>query len=290
LPVVDNGRPLGLIHKWRVLETFSTPYGRALCEKRPVTHMLSPDAVVVDYDMALDQVSERLINDDAHYLKQHFIVTRNGAYAGLGSTRSLLKQITARKIESARYANPLTLLPGNVPIQQTLAVRTDEKRPFSLIYFDINMFKPLNDILGYRVGDQVILLLAELLIESFSADDDFIGHIGGDDFVVISSSPSAPSSTGTVQALFVERSRRFYSNSVLKNGFIESEDRNGRPNRFPLVSLAAGTVEVGPDENLTADQLSDLASYAKKRAKGSSDFCFVNWASSRQGKRVIALQ
>ncbi|MBS3805730.1 MAG: EAL domain-containing protein, partial [Oleiphilaceae bacterium] len=72
LPVVDNGRPLGLIHKWRVLETFSTPYGRALYEKRPVTHMLSPDAVVVDYDMALDQVSERLINDDAHYLKQHF--------------------------------------------------------------------------------------------------------------------------------------------------------------------------------------------------------------------------
>ncbi|WP_341581899.1 EAL domain-containing protein [Marinobacter metalliresistant] len=290
LPVVDNGRPLGLIHKWRVLETFSTPYGRALYERLPVTQMHSADALVVDYEVPLNEVSERLINDDAHYLKQHFIIVRNGKYAGLGATRSLLKHITERKIENARYSNPLTLLPGNVPIQQALVARTEEMRPFSLIYFDINTFKPLNDVLGYRVGDQIILLLSELLTEVFLADDDFVGHIGGDDFVVISSSPSANYNAGTVQALFAERSRRFYSDSVLKSGFIESEDRNGQPCRFPLVSLAAGTVEVGPDEKVTADQVSDLASYAKKRAKASPDFCFTDFSSSRSGKRLKTSQ
>jgi len=290
LPVVDNGRPLGLIHKWRVLETFSTPYGRALKERLPVTQMLSADALIVGYQAPLDEVSENLVNDDSYYLKQHFIVVRDGEYAGLGATRSLLKHITERKIENARYANPLTLLPGNVPIQKALVDRTGEMAPFSLIYFDINAFKPLNDVLGYRTGDQIILLLAEILTEVFHADDDFIGHIGGDDFVVISSSPSANYNTGIVQALFAERSQRFYRDSVLKSGFIESEDRNGQLCRFPLVSLAAGTVEVGSDEKVTADQVSDLASHAKKKAKASPGFCFTDFSSSRSGKRLITSQ
>lgn len=289
LPVVDNESPLGLLHKWRVLETFSTPYGRSLYEKLPVTQMLSSDALVVDHETPLDEVSERLINDDAHYLKQHFIIVRDGKYVGLGATRSLLKHITERKIENARYSNPLTLLPGNVPIQQTLVTRAAAKLPFSLTYFDINLFKPLNDVLGYRVGDQVILLLAELLTEAFGNDDDFVGHIGGDDFVVISSSPSATSDAVTVQTRFIERSRRFYSSHVLENGFVECEDRNGQTNRFPLVSLAAGTVEVTPERNLTAEQISDLASHAKKRAKASPDSRFINIADTRSDGRLIAL-
>lgn len=285
LPVVDNGRPLGLIHKWRIMETFSTPYGRSLYERLPVSNRHSADALVVDYEVPLNEVSERLINDDAHYLKQHFIVVKNGKYAGLGATRSLLKHITEQKIENARYSNPLTFLPGNVPIQQTLVARTEEMRAFSLIYFDINMFKPLNDVLGYRVGDQVIVLLAELLKEVFHASDDFVGHIGGDDFVVISSSSSANYNAGTVQSLFAERSRRFYSDCILKSGFIESEDRNGQPCRFPLVSLSAGTVEVGPDEKVTADQISEFASFAKTRAKASPNFRFVVFSRARSGER-----
>ena len=276
LPVVDDGRPLGLLHKWRILETFSTPYGRALYEKCPVTQMLSSDALVVDHDLPLDEVSQRLIDDDAHYLKQHFIVTRNERYEGLGSTRALLQQITAQKIEKARYANPLTQLPGNVPIQQALAARTEDRLPFTLIFFDINMFKPLNDMLGYRVGDQVILLLADLLLDFFQSDGGFVGHIGGDDFVVVSQSPQAIPNAITLQTRFVDQTRRFYTDDVLRKGFVESEDRNGQINRFPLVSLAAGIVEVAAGDLHTVDQLSDAASYAKKRAKASTGFRYID--------------
>ncbi|WP_404366895.1 GGDEF domain-containing protein [Marinobacter sp.] len=279
LPVVDNGRPLGLVHKWRVLETFSTPYGRALYEKRRVSQMLNSDALVVDYDMPLEEVSQRLIDDDVHYLKQHFIITRNGEYVGLGATRSLLQQITARKIEKARYANPLTLLPGNVPIQQALATRARNDIPFTLMYFDINAFKPLNDLLGYRVGDQVILLLSDLLLEHFCADTDFVGHIGGDDFVVITSSHSAASLARSVQGSFIAKTRHFYTADVLQSNCVESEDRNGQVSRFPLVSLSAGLVEAGPADSRTADQLSDAASFAKKRAKTCPGFCFTDPAA-----------
>jgi EAL domain-containing protein (putative c-di-GMP-specific phosphodiesterase class I)/GGDEF domain-containing protein len=275
LPVVDGGRPIGLLHKWRVLETFSTPYGRALYERYPVTQMLSSDALVVDFDTPLEEVSQQLIEEDTHYLKQHFIVTRNEQYVGLGSTRALLQKITAKKIEKARYANPLTLLPGNVPIQQALEARSEESAPFSMIYFDINMFKPLNDQLGYRVGDQIILLLAELLTTCFHDEDDFVGHIGGDDFVVISRSAAAVDRTNQVQAQFVHQTRRFYGSDILEKGFVESEDRNGQVNRFPLVSLAAGVVKASGEGGCNSDQLSDLASFAKKKAKVSPGFCHV---------------
>lgn len=67
---------------------------------------------------------------------------------GDGSTRALLQKITAKKIEKARYSNLLTLLPGNVPIQQALEMRTAQALPFTMVYFDINLFKPLNDQLG----------------------------------------------------------------------------------------------------------------------------------------------
>lgn len=280
LPVVDEGRPLGLLHKWRVLETFSTPYGRALYEKHQVTQMLSADALVVDFDTPLEEVSQQLIEEDTHYLKQHFIVTRNERYVGLGSTRALLKKITAKKIEKARYANPLTLLPGNVPIQQELSARTEKRLPFSIIYFDINMFKPLNDQLGYRVGDQVILLLADLLKKSFHEDGDFVGHIGGDDFVAISTSALAVTRANTVQTQFVSQTRRFYTDDILQEGFVESEDRNGHINHFPLVSLAAGIVRTAEGDTHTPEQLADAASDAKKKAKVAAGFCYANSVSA----------
>ena len=259
---------------------FSTPYGRALYEKCPVTQMLSADALVVDYNTPLEEVSQQLIDEDAHYLKQHYIVTRNERYVGLGSTRALLQKITAKKIETARYANPLTLLPGNVPIQQALEARNAQALPFTMIYFDINVFKPLNDQLGYRVGDQIILLLADLLMKSFHDEDDFVGHIGGDDFVVISRSTVALERTNTVQAQFVGQTRHFYTDDILRKGFIESEDRTGRVNRFPLVSLAAGVIEAGSENELTPEQFAEAASSAKKQAKVSAGFCYVCSAST----------
>ena len=282
LPVVEDGVPVGLIHKWRVLETFSTPYGRALYEKQPVTHMLSTDALMVSHDMPLEDVSQRLIDEDVHYLKQHFIIVRDGQYMGLGATRSLLQQITAQKIEKARYANPLTLLPGNVPIQQSLAARVRTGAAFALLYFDINHFKPLNDALGYRVGDQVILMLADVLSEIFRAGNDFIGHIGGDDFVVVTESPNATDLARRAQQQFTQRTRRFYRNDDLRRGSVETEGRDGQLTRFPLVSLAVGIITVKHQDPRTPDQISDAASRAKKQAKSAPDGLAIDTGRQRE--------
>ena len=128
------------------------------------------------------------------------------------------------------------------------------------------------DSKGYRVGDQVIVLLADLLVSHFSETGDFVGHIGGDDFIVITESGSVESLARSVQRAFVARTRQFYTEAMLRAGFLESEDRNGEISRFPLVSLAAGLVDIGAEDRWTSEQLSEAASFAKKRAKGSTGF------------------
>ena len=148
------------------------------------------------------------------------------------------------------------------------------------------MFKPLNDLLGYRVGDQAILLLTEIVLRFFDATNDFVGHIGGDDFVVISEKPDIRELVGKVQDQFCRDSRRFYSDRTLAKGYVESEDRCGRTTRFPLVSLSAGVVEVAENDPRTPELLSDTASYAKKKAKVSSNHCHFEYGPQPHPEKI----
>jgi len=105
LPVVENDRPLGLLHKWRVMEAFSSTFGHTQNEKKPASSLMAHDALVVEHDESVEAVSQALLEDDLHYLKQQFIVTKNGRYLGLGSTRSLLRMMTRNQLERAKHAD-----------------------------------------------------------------------------------------------------------------------------------------------------------------------------------------
>ncbi|PVY76820.1 diguanylate cyclase/phosphodiesterase [Tamilnaduibacter salinus] len=288
LPVVEDGRPLGLLHKWRVLETFSSPYGRSLNERHSVTTMLSTDALVVDRDTPLESVSRLLVDEDVHYLKQHFIVTENQRYVGLGSTRSVLQRITEEKVARARHANPLSGLPGNVPIQQEMERRVTASEAFDLIYFDINHFKPLNDVLGYRTGDQVIVQLADILTSLFRADEAFVGHIGGDDFVVMTDGPGSVRLCERAQVLFARDCQGHYPASMRQAGRVQSLDRTGAQSTFPLVSLSAGIVRVPTGDERTPAQLADTASLAKTRAKGAAGGLYIETTEPRPSARAVS--
>ena len=100
-------------------------------------------------------------------------------------SRILLKRITELQIRNARYANPLTLLPGNVPINEHVEHLLENYLPFTACYFDLDNFKPFNDLYGYSRGDMVIRLLGTILQSACNPQCDFIGHIGGDDFMII---------------------------------------------------------------------------------------------------------
>ncbi len=166
---------------------------------------------------SLQQVS-RLITRPRRQRVETRRTTLNGGYLGLGRVIDVLKLITELKIRQARYANPLTLLPGNVPIQQCLTRLLQQKRESVICYVDIDSFKPFNDIYGYGRGDEVLLCLAQCLNDRVDPSRDFVGHIGGDDFLLVLGPEDWGKRLNQLLDDFQSQCRRFYRPEHLEAG------------------------------------------------------------------------
>ncbi|MCV6588068.1 MAG: EAL domain-containing protein [Marinobacterium sp.] len=267
IPVLQDGRPIGVVRKADLLEVFSAQYGRALYENKPVRKLLSQQALVVESEVTLEQVSRLVTDQDDFSLQQDIVITQDGCYLGMGSVKDLLKRITELKIKNARYSNPLTLLPGNVPIQNEIDLLLQQTADFRVAYFDLNNFKPFNDCYGYSKGDQVIRLLGDLLVRFCDSSENFVGHVGGDDFVVIFRHPEWRDICEQVLTRFDEQVRSFYTPRDLQQGGIWASDRAGEPTFFPMLGLAIGIVHPDPYKCTSHHEVAELAAMAKKEAK-----------------------
>jgi len=266
IPVIESGRPVGMILRDHLLELFSTPYGRALNERKPIRETMMTNPVIVESNRPLDKVAQLVTSEHDEKLLWHFIITDGGRYVGIGSVRDLLRQITQQQLQHARYANPLSLLPGNVPIYQRVDELLKQKKAFHFAYFDLNNFKPFNDIYGYAKGDQVIQLLAGLLKNS-AQRQDFVGHIGGDDFVVIFQQDDWQQYCERTIDEFDEQIKTFYDAEHVQAGGIEAQSRSGENQFYPLLSLAVGVVAPNLALCNSHHDIAELASDAKKQAK-----------------------
>jgi len=109
-------------------------------------------------------------------------VTNNGKYYGIVTVKELLEKTMEIEVNVAKHMNPLTELPGNVLIEQRLQLCIETPDGYGVLYIDLDNFKPYNDVYGFEKGDQVLTHLADLL-RGIVSPTDFIGHIGGDDFI-----------------------------------------------------------------------------------------------------------
>lgn len=266
IPVVQGTTPIGMILREQILELFSTPFGRALNERKPVKETMMTSPVMVESSTQLDEVAQLVTSEHDEKLLWHFIITDKGRYIGIGSVRDLLRQLTQQQLQHARYANPLSLLPGNVPIYRQVDELIMQKINFNFAYFDLNNFKPFNDIYGYAKGDQVIQLMAGIL-QKYCQRIDFVGHIGGDDFVVIFQQENWKSCCQQIISEFDEQIKSFYCDEHLIAGGIEAKSRAGDIQFFPLLSLAVGVVEPNLTLCHSHHDIAELASDAKKQAK-----------------------
>jgi len=168
------------------------------------------------------------------------------------------------------------LLPGNVPIDEHIQQLVDREKEFSLAYVDINHFKPFNDQYGYRRGDAVIRWLGQLL-EEFCTPSTFIGHVGGDDFVLVFEHDHMAMDCEMIIQQFCFGRRKFYQPEDLNRGFVQGTDRQGKACQFPLLGLAIGGVPHSLIANNQGSQIAELAAMAKKQAKaaGASQFSLL---------------
>jgi diguanylate cyclase (GGDEF)-like protein len=174
--------------------------------------------------------------------------------------------------KSGRYldANPLSRLPGNFTIVKTVQSRIDAEIPFCFAHIDIDSFKPFNDRYGFSRGDEVIRMTARVLVNtvrSFPTSEGFVGHIGGDDFVLIVNPVVAEAIFKQVILHFDMLATTFYDDEDRMNGFIESVDRQGNARRFPMTSISVAGVDSTRNDYTHFGEFSTAANDVKKKVK-----------------------
>jgi diguanylate cyclase (GGDEF)-like protein len=169
-----------------------------------------------------------------------------------------------------RAASPLTGLPGNLSINEELRRRLTQQAPFALLQIDIDHFKSFNDYYGYTRGDEAIRALAHILVDAAQrgGGQDFVGHIGGDDFVVVSRPDRAVAVGEEIVARFNEAVLKLYAPEDVERGHIEVRNRRHVPERFPLMSLTIALVSTDRMPVSHLAQLVDIAQELKAHGKG----------------------
>lgn len=175
-----------------------------------------------------------------------------------------------RRTERDLEANPLTRLPGNISILNELSRRLENKALFAVCYLDLDKFKSYNDKYGFEHGDEVIRETARILIravEETGNPDDFIGHIGGDDFVIVTTPQAVDKLCKKIIADFEKTAPTFYNDSDRKKGFIVACDRAGKEQKIPLLSISIGVVTNETRKIEHVGQIGEIGAELKALAK-----------------------
>ena len=184
---------------------------------------------------------------------------------------------TLRRARDMRSLSPLTGLPGNIRIQDEIQRNIDEDIPFAVLYCDLDHFKAYNDHYGFVKGDRVIQATARILqeaVEEYARAEGFVGHVGGDDFVVVLPPDVADVAAARICERFDQEIEGFYDREDLKRGYVEVEDRQGKLQRFGLIAVSIGIATTSRRKFSHYGEAVDVATEMKQYAKrqGGSSF------------------
>ena len=268
--VVEGDSPLGLVMNYNLDKALSTKFGLDLYQRKRVTKLMDANPLCIEYGTPIEEAARLAMNRLAAKIYDDIIVTRDGALIGTVSVQKMLDSLAKVQVELAKGSNPLSGLPGNVAIEREFNRRAKGGIPSSLIYVDLDNFKVYNDVYGFNQGDKVILLTAQILrdvVTTAGAPQDFIGHVGGDDFVVISARPVSDALCAAIVATFADESPKLYSQEDRDRGYICGKNRDGVEQCFPLVTMSIGILDCNFQTPVTFEELSHRVAEVKKFAK-----------------------
>lgn len=178
-------------------------------------------------------------------------------------------QATLRRARTLGGLNPISGLPGNAAIHEDMSARLQRGEMFACVYLDLDNFKPFNDHYGFTRGDTLIQALAEAIFGATAGatPDPFLGHIGGDDFVVLCDPKQAEALAADVVARFRSASRPLHDEGDVLAGGYEAEDRRGVRTKWPLASVSAGIAIAAAGRLPSAAAVAQAAAEMKTRAK-----------------------
>lgn len=217
--------------------------------------------IVVSSKQDDEHVIDILKNDVEVYLKKP--VNEQILYYSIMNIMKLLNR--------NRMVSPLTGLPGNVQIQAEMKKRLSNKEKYAMIYIDLDNFKAYNDTYGFSNGDEMIKFTARLITKNVMKNDadeqNFVGHIGGDDFVAIVEGEDYEKICQNIIAEFDQCVQRYFTKEDVERGYIEVENRRGIMEQFPLTTISVGAVEVTSDRFKNTLEIGEAGAEVKHLAK-----------------------
>jgi diguanylate cyclase (GGDEF)-like protein len=166
--------------------------------------------------------------------------------------------------------SPLTQLPGGLQVERAIGQTLREGTTWAILYLDLDHFKAYNDVYGFVHGNDLIRLLAQVAsatVRDAGNVTDFLGHIGGDDFVVITTPDRVDVLCQQMLERFDRESRQFYTPDDQRRGVLEAPDRQGQRTTYPLVSLSIGVVTNQIRAITSIEEVSRIAAEVKHKAK-----------------------
>lgn len=185
--ITEDGVVLGVITTKGLYKYISGLYGYTLFSNKPITRIMSKDYLSVDYKTTIDVVVKTAMNRDYDKIYDFITITKDNKYYGIVTVKDLLEKSIEIEVINAKHLNPLSELPGNLLIEKQIEKCIAEEGNYYILYFDLDNFKAYNDVYGFENGDRVLKKVANILKET-TPKGNFVGHIGGDDFIVILSS------------------------------------------------------------------------------------------------------
>ncbi len=268
--VASGEAPVGLLMKYALDRSLSSNYGQSLYHHRPVALVMDQWRLVVEADTPIEQVAQLAMQRSSDAVYDDIVVTEAGRIMGVVSVQRMLDSLAQQQVEMAKGANPLSGLPGNLAIEQEIERRAREDVPSSIAYVDLDNFKVYNDVYGFEAGDKVILLTAEALrdgLDRHGLASDMVGHVGGDDFIVIASPGTVEPVCRCAMDRFAARAPGLFTTEDLERGGIVGAGRDGSVRLHPLVSLSIGVLDCAFGPGFSMGALGRATARVKKAAK-----------------------
>jgi len=235
--IVQDNRIAGLVMR--------DPFERALAAEAdandlPVACLMNRHPLIVEADTSLGDLARQAACRRERTFHEDILIARHDQYVGVVSARTLTEALATLRVNRAKYAHPLTGLPGPVSIEQEANQRLAAERPTVVVYADMNHFRAFNTHFGIEQGDEALLATARVLEEAVRAcgqPDDFVGHRLGDDFVLLLHPDTAEAVCNESIRQFDALTSQFYPVECSRQGYLETQDSKGQPRRVPLFSL-----------------------------------------------------
>jgi EAL domain-containing protein (putative c-di-GMP-specific phosphodiesterase class I)/GGDEF domain-containing protein len=242
--VLRDEQPIGLITRQAYYAKTGGPVGYHLFQRKPAEESAKPLPLIVEDSMSVTTLAKLAMErEPLDIYDPVLVINEHGRFIGSVTIRQLMMRSTALEVRSAQGSNPLTGLPGNRSIERWIldALETQES---AVIYADLDRFKEYNDCYGFLHGDEMIQCVARVLSRTLClfGDDTRLGHIGGDDFVLVSTQTPLTTTLQRICDLFDAERLRLFSPEDIVRGYFVAKDRKGRERHIPLVTLSIAVV------------------------------------------------